>query len=122
MGSEKIYNVIDKTGNIPIQNRIVDLMYADMFIGVGSGLAWLAWAVGTPVTMISGFSAPWCEFDNIRIYNDNVCSGCFNDLKYEFDKGDWKWCPRNKNFECTKSITPQKVINEIEKYMYNKYK
>ena len=30
------------------------LKHADFFIGLSSGLAWLAWAVGAPVVMISG--------------------------------------------------------------------
>jgi autotransporter strand-loop-strand O-heptosyltransferase len=121
MGSEDLHNVIDKSGDIDIYDRMIDIKYADLFIGVGSGLSWIAWALNTTVVMISGFSAPWCEFQegNIRIYNDNVCSGCFNDMRYEFDKGDWNWCPKFKKFECTRSITPQHVINRIETYKYN---
>jgi hypothetical protein len=36
------------------------------------------------------------------------------------DAGDWNWCPDQKGtdrqFECTKSITGEYVIKEIEKY------
>ena len=32
-------NVIDKTGDIPIQDRMIDIKYASLFIGVGSGLS-----------------------------------------------------------------------------------
>ncbi len=74
-------NVIDKTGNYPIEDRMVDLKYADAFIGVGSGLSWLAWSIGTPVVMISGFSEPYTEFlecERVFNYDTNVCTGCFN--------------------------------------------
>jgi autotransporter strand-loop-strand O-heptosyltransferase len=41
----------------------VDLLrHASFFIGLGSGLSWLAWASGIPVVLISGFSLPNSEF------------------------------------------------------------
>ena len=48
----------DFTGDRPLQERVSLLLHADFFIGLGSGLSWLAWAAGTPVVMISGFSHP----------------------------------------------------------------
>ena len=111
--------IIDKTGNIHITNRIIDLKYASLFIGVSSGLSWLAWAIGTPVILISGITASFCEFKTgiRKIQNLNVCNGCFNDPDIEFDKGDWNWCPRKKNFECTKKITPEMVIVAISSFL-----
>lgn len=124
MGNPQPTGIIDKSGNIPIEDRIIDLKYADMFIGVGSGLSWLSWAVGTPTVLISGFSKPFCEPNNgiYRVINENVCNGCFNDSSIEFDRGDWNWCPRHKNFECTKSITPDMVIKEINKVILDRNK
>src|SRR5260370_40322124 len=56
------------------------------FIGLGSGLSWLAWAAGTPVVMISGFSHPSTEFRTpYRVINFHSCNTCFNDLTTEFD-------------------------------------
>lgn len=113
----QLKNVIDRTGEFPLEFRVFELQNCEFFIGVGSGLSWLAWALGKKVVMISGFSEPFCEFkeNNIRIINKNVCNGCFN--KYTFDRGDWNWCPRHKNtyrqFECTKNITPKMVIDKI---------
>jgi len=112
-------NIIDKTGDFPIEHRINQIKYCEFFIGIGSGLSWLAWALRKKVVMISGFSDPLCEFksNNIRIHNNNVCNSCFN--REEFDKGDWNWCPDHKNterqFECTINITPEMVIDEIKK-------
>jgi autotransporter strand-loop-strand O-heptosyltransferase len=115
--------VIDRTGDIAIDDRIRDIKYADFFIGTGSGLSWLSWAVGTQVVMISGFTKPFCEFQsgNTRIHNNDVCNGCFNSEKYTFDRGNWTWCPEHENtdrmFECSKTITSDIVIREINKIL-----
>jgi autotransporter strand-loop-strand O-heptosyltransferase len=106
--------VINKSGDIPLLDRIADLNFADYFIGVGSGLSWLSWATGTKTMMISGFSKPFSEFSTNcdRVFNDKVCNGCFN--THRLDPGDWRWCPMQKEtpreFECTKTITPEEVI------------
>ena len=112
--------VIDKTGDINIEERMIDIRDADLFIGVGSGLSWLSWSLGTPTIMISGFSYPYTEMQDCeRIYpNDiSICRGCFN--RKWLDPGDWDWCPDQKGtprqFECTKSIEPFQVIASIKK-------
>ena len=112
--------VIDKTGDYTLEDRYNDLLHAKAFIGMGSGLSWLAWASKTPVILISGFSKPYTEFqDCIRIfdYTPNLCTGCFN--KHWLDPGDWEWCPEHKNtprqFECTKNIEPEQVIFALNK-------
>jgi autotransporter strand-loop-strand O-heptosyltransferase len=114
--------VINKTGNYPIEDRMIDMKYADAFIGVGSGLSWLAWSIGTPVIMISGFSEPYTEFlecERVFNYDPNVCTGCFN--KHWLNPGDWEWCPEHQNtprhFECTKTIKPEQVIVSIDKIL-----
>ena len=110
--------VIDKTGDLSIQDRFTDILNADLFIGVGSGLSWLSWALGTKTILISGFSYPYTEFEDcIRVYNrkPNVCGGCFN--RTWLDAGDWDWCPDHKNtermFECTKTIEIGTVIDAV---------
>ena len=116
MGNSPPENIIDKTGDFPIEDRILDLKHADMFIGISSGLSWLSWAVGTPTIIISGTTAPFCEPQEgiERVSNPNVCNSCFNDPSITFDPGDWDWCPRSKDFECSKSITPDMVIESID--------
>ena len=107
-----------KFPNGPIENVIEDMASCEFFIGIGSGLSWLAWAVGLPMFLISGFSEEYSEpTENVvRIINKNVCNGCFN--KHRLDPGDWNWCPLHKGterqFECTKTITGQYVINKIK--------
>jgi len=55
-------NVIDLTGDKSISERANMLLNADFFIGVSSGLSWLAWAVGTHVIMISDVTPLSHEF------------------------------------------------------------
>ena len=102
-----------------LQEVIDDLSECEFFIGLGSGLSWLAWACELPVVLISGFSEKWAEttLDTYRVINENVCHGCFNSER--LDAGDWNWCPLHKNtdrmFECTKKISPDMVIKGIDK-------
>lgn len=109
----ELKNIIDKTGEEDIHTRINELSNAEFFIGISSGLSWLAWATNIPVIMISGHTLPWYEFACNRVINDQVCHGCWHDS--EFDRGNWYWCPKNKNFECTKKIKSTDVIYEINK-------
>ena len=112
----KSKNVVDKTGNISLLDRIVDIKHADMIITISSGLAWVAWAVGTPVVMISGFTKPWNEFkyNCTRIFNDKVCNGCWNDMNIIYDASKWLFCPKNNDFICSKVIQPKDVIDAIK--------
>ena len=101
-----------------LDQTIATLNRAEFFIGLGSGLSWLAWALNKYVIMISGFSNPNSEFSSkcFRIHNDTVCNSCYN--RHKFDPSDWIWCPDHKNtdrmFECTKNIEPVKVYDAIE--------
>ena len=114
---------IDKTGDFPLELRMSQIHNAEFFIGLGSGLSWLAWALNKPVVLISGFSKPWAEFETpYRVFNENVCNGCWNDASLKFDKANWMWCPRNKNFECTKQITSDMVIEKINSLIKKKTK
>ncbi len=99
--------------------------HCEFFIGLSSGLTWLAHAAGKPVCMISNFTEDWHEFDlslsdYIRVTNKSVCHGCWNLVgkEYKFDYTDWYWCPRHKDtdrqFECHKSITPEMVFEKIK--------
>ena len=103
--------------NENIENTMHYIHCSDFFIGLGSGVSWLAWALNKTIVMISNFSEKWHEFDCIRVENKSVCNGCWNDPNEKFDKSDWNWCPRHKNtprqFECHTSITSEDVINAI---------
>ena len=99
------------------------MKYCKMFVGVSSGLSWLAWTMDIPTTIISGFTDPVTEITGdekvIRIHRKDACNSCFN--RYQLDAGDWNWCPDQKDtprmFECSKSITGSEVIKAIDEYL-----
>ncbi|WP_083747250.1 autotransporter strand-loop-strand O-heptosyltransferase [Teichococcus deserti] len=112
------HGVEDETGNRPLTERARWLRHAAFFIGTSSGLAWLAWAAGTPVVMISGFTHPTNEFTTpYRVINWHACNSCWNDPKHRFDHKDFLWCPRHagtpRQFECSRLITAEQVLSTI---------
>ncbi len=114
------HGVEDETGDRPLLERARWLRHADFFIGLSSGLAWLAWAAGTPVVMISGFTHPTNEFETpYRIINYHACNSCWNDPRHRFDHHDFLWCPRHagtpRQFECTRLITAEQVKQVVRR-------
>ena len=107
--------------NGPIEGVMDEMKKSKAFIGIGSGLSWLSWALDVPTVLISGFSYDWAEMqDCIRISAPKgKCEGCFNRIR--LDAADWNWCPDHKGtirqFECTKSITSEMVIRQLEKFL-----
>jgi autotransporter strand-loop-strand O-heptosyltransferase len=97
-----------------MQNTMDAINASQIFIGLSSGLSWLAWAMNIPVVMISNFSEADHEFECIRITKTSVCHGCWNNAEYRFDPGDWNWCPVHKGtdrqFECQQKISAGDVI------------
>ena len=98
------------------------LHHADLFIGLGSGLSWLNWALGKHTVMINGFSEKNHEFTSrvTRIMTDK-CFPCWTNPNFTFDAGDWDWCPiwkgTDKQHICQKSITPQIVFSAVKKLL-----
>jgi autotransporter strand-loop-strand O-heptosyltransferase len=111
---------VNKIKNTSMSHTISVINHSEFFIGLSSGLSWLAWGLGKEVVMISNFTQPDHEFTTncTRIINQSVCNGCWNKPEFTFDKGDWNWCPVHKGterqFECHTSITPKMVINQIQ--------
>jgi autotransporter strand-loop-strand O-heptosyltransferase len=108
----------DETGDKPLAERARFLKHADFFVGLSSGLSWLAWAMGTPVVLISGFTHPITEFATpYRVINYHACNSCWNDPQILFDRHDFLTCPRHQNtprqFECTRLITAEHVKSVI---------
>jgi autotransporter strand-loop-strand O-heptosyltransferase len=117
----KLPNGIIQHPNGPLELVMDEMLKSKAFIGIGSGLSWLSWGLKVPTVLISGFSYDWAEMqDCIRISAPKgKCEGCFNRVK--LDPSDWNWCPDHKGterqFECTKSITSEMVIKELEKFL-----
>jgi autotransporter strand-loop-strand O-heptosyltransferase len=111
---------VSKIKDTSIENTMNVIHHSEFFIGLSSGLSWLAWAIGKHVVMISNFTEANHEFTSncTRITNLSVCNGCWNNPNFKFDKGDWDWCPVHKGtsrqFECHTSITSEMVINQIK--------
>lgn len=110
--------VTDLTGDLPLAERARWLRHASVFVGLSSGLAWLAWAAGCPVVLVSGFTHPTNEFSTpYRVINWHACNSCWNDPRERFDHHDFLWCPRHKDtprhFECTRLITGEQVIQVL---------
>jgi len=114
------YGAEDETGDRPLAERARWLRHADFFVGLSSGLSWLAWAAGTKVVMISGFTAAVNEFETpYRVINYHACNSCWNDPRLRFDHKDFLWCPRQKDtprqFECTRLITAEQVKTVLKR-------
>jgi autotransporter strand-loop-strand O-heptosyltransferase len=122
-------NCIDYTG-LPLKELSNIIYNCSFFIGLDSGLSWLAWALDKKVIQILGLTGERIAFKNpYAILNKNVCNSCYEDISIEkfssnnpFD--DFLLCPRHKNtkrmFECTKKITSDMVINTIRKALKEK--
>jgi autotransporter strand-loop-strand O-heptosyltransferase len=103
-----------------LESTMNHIYHSEFYIGLSSGLSWLAWSLRKKVYMISNFTNKEHEFNinTIRIVNESVCNSCWHDLKFRFDKSNWMWCPRQedtpRHFECHKKITSEQVINTIK--------
>jgi len=131
-GVPPFYNGLPSKSNKQIGKTLLDAVniinHSEFYIGLSSGMSWIAHALGKKVVMISNFTEDWNEFDlslddYIRITNKSVCHGCWNKINVEhtFDKNDWYWCPLHKDterqFECHKSITVNDVMEKIKNWL-----
>lgn len=110
----KLDNVVDVHGFDDINVSLGHILDSILFIGLSSGLAWLAWSYNVPVVMISGFTKKHNEFDCYRVMSESGCSGCFNIFK-----NIKTTCPifkdTDRSNECSKLITVDMVIEQINK-------
>lgn len=101
-------------------NTMNTIYHSEFFIGLSSGLSWLAYALRKKVYLIANFSNKEHEFtiNTVRINDENTCNSCWNNPIFKFDKGNWNWCPEHedtpRHFECHKLITSDKVIQTIK--------
>ena len=131
-GVPPFYNGLPSKSNKQIGKTLLDAVniinHSEFYIGLSSGMSWIAHALGKKVVMISNFTEDWNEFDlslndYIRITNKSVCHGCWNkvNVDFEFNKNDWYWCPLHKDterqFECHKSISVNDVMEKIENWL-----
>ena len=111
-------NIISKA-KLPWEELFNYLHHADLFIGLGSGLSWVNWALNKHTVMINNFVPYGYDIPNnlTKIENHKVCNGCWVNKDYIFDPGDWDWCPvfqgTEKQHICQKSITVDQVYNKV---------
>jgi len=114
------FNHVTKIKDTSMESTMNVIHHSEFFIGLSSGLSWLAWAMNKHVVMISNFTEPDHEFTTncTRIVNLDVCNGCWNNPMYKFDKGNFNWCAlhegTSRQFECHTSITSDMVIDQIK--------
>jgi len=119
--------VIDKI-NLPFDELFNYIHHADLFIGLGSGLSWINWALEKYTLMINNFVPLGYDVPNniTKIENHDVCNNCWVSKEYTFDPGDWDWCPVNKGTKdqhiCQKSIKAKQVFKEALKILESKKK
>jgi len=112
---------INETGNYPIEYRMEQIKNCSFFMGLSSGLSWIAFSMKKKAIVISGCTEESNEFNAgcYRVINKSVCHGCLNDDTIDdtclkLSTMGWMWCPRNKNFECTKEISFEMVKEKID--------
>ena len=107
-------NAEDMTGDIPLLERAKILTHAKCFIGLSTGLSWVAHSVGCPVVVICGFAEDYHEFPTpYRVCNRLACHGCLHDKNVNF-LAENITCPyyqgTKRELECSRSIHPDMVL------------
>jgi autotransporter strand-loop-strand O-heptosyltransferase len=117
--NQPLVNIIQLENN-SIDNTMNVIHHAEFYMGLSSGLSWLAWALKKKVVMIANFTNSSHEFQSncIRITDTNICNSCWNNPLFKFNRSDWGYCPEHeetsRQFECHKLLLPQTVIEKIE--------
>ena len=110
-------NIIDKK-KLPWDKLFNYIHHADLFIGLGSGLSWINWALGKHTLMINNFVPYGYDVPNniTKVENHSVCNNCWVHENFVFDAGNWDWCPEHEGTDkqhiCQKSLTPEVVIDK----------
>lgn len=119
--NEPPHNVMKRIGN-EFEDVLNTIYHSEFFIGLSSGLSWVARALGKKSVMIAPFVSDINEFgstneNHIRMQSPAGCTNCWDKLGTTFDRGDWYWCPNHKDtpreFECSALITPDMVVQEL---------
>lgn len=118
--TKEIEGVIYHDSNTDIKVAIQHISESVAFIGLSSGLSWVAWAYDIPVVMIAGFTKYYNEFPCYRVFNDRTCNGCFNVIK-----GIKSPCPlfegTERQNECHNLITPNMVLYQANRALKDYY-
>ena len=103
--------------DMPLEDVMNVIYHSEFFIGLSSGLAWVAFVLHKKVIRISSFLDDNHEFttNTIHVSNRTGCNSCWH--THILDKSNWNHCPHHENtprmFECQTSITSDMVIKQI---------
>jgi len=117
------YGAENFTGDIPLDERAQLIKYCDFFIGLDTGLSWLAWCMRRPVIVIGGFTLPFHIFKTpYYVFSPYACHGCYHDSRIPRSEfGYYTTCPRHQGtsqeYECSRRITSRQVIRTIIQLM-----
>jgi autotransporter strand-loop-strand O-heptosyltransferase len=105
-GIDGYWNCLPKNSLIKVGMDFKEVIrwieHCEFFIGVSSGLAWVANGLNKKVVMITGTTEEGNEFNKncTVVSNRTICNGCFNKSElYKFNSGNWLWCPVNGGTE-----------------------
>lgn len=116
--TDSLEGTISYNGILP-WNEIMNIIeHAQMFLSASNGLMWLAWATGQKkIVTINNITARGTEFEHTKVDNKAVCNSCWNSTEHVFENDNINYCPRNQDFICSKSITPEMVIGKIKEIL-----
>lgn len=124
ISSEKtnLSNVYDLTGNsYSILHRFGTIKDCEFYIGLDSGISWAANLLDKHCYIIHGATSEEFAFqDNatrIGLSSENYCRGCYDDNSIFWGATLFHTCFFRKDFECTRLLTSEVVINMIESIM-----
>lgn len=110
----QLQNIVRHNGQ-SIEQTLTDVSGASFYVGLNAGPSWIAYALNIPCLMITGVSEPWNDFPNEHRISIDICRpGCFNAPEFPIERG-WEFCPRKKDYACTREITEAMVIEHIDK-------
>lgn len=127
-GSSPYFNELNYHPRVigqPFDKVLNTIAHSNFFIGLSSGLSWVARGLGKKSVMIAPWASPKNEFGptddlHIRVDGKSECVDCWSKDGINFDKGKWYWCPKHegtpREFECSASIDP----NDIKKLLIEK--
>ena len=121
ISSEKtnLNNVYDLSGDsYSLLHKFRTLKDCEFYIGLDSGISWMANFLGKYCYVIHGSTPEELVFqDNVTrigLSSDDYCRSCHNDTSVLWDKPLLNTCFYRKDFECTRLLTSDMVINKIE--------
>lgn len=117
--NSSLSNIVDLSGDeYSFLHRLSTLKDSEFYIGMDSGLSWMANFIDKHCCLIYGSSEEEFSFqDNVTkigLSEDDYCRGCLEDVTVLRSWENMATCFYRKSFECTRLLTTEIVITKIE--------